>query len=68
MTELVTVIVAIVGACGSIVAAYVARQAQHNTRPISNGFAGDVTRRLDRIESLIQHHIQTHADNDVAKR
>lgn len=66
-----TVCVAVISSGGSVLAAYVARQVHHvrnNTAPISNGFAGDVTRRLERIELLITNHLEDHAAADVAAR
>jgi hypothetical protein len=63
--ELVAVCVAAIGAVGSVAAAWVARQAAQNTKPISNGFASEVKGRLERIENLIVNHIEAHADHDV---
>lgn len=68
MEQLVTIAVATIGATGSIAAAYVARQVHRNTKPISNGFASDTLRRLDRIEALILNHIEAHADSDVQRK
>lgn len=68
MSSYIPLLVASIGAVGAVAAAWIARQAQRNTKPLSNGFAGDVTRRLDRIECLITSHIQAHADHDVSRR
>lgn len=65
MPELVAIAVASIGAVGAIVAAWVARQARDNTKPISNGFAKDTLGRLDRIEGLIIAHIASHAAHDL---
>ena len=62
------IIVAAIGAIGSTIAAWVSRQAVKQTKPISNGFAPDIKRRLDRIEQLITNHIEQHANNDVRKK
>jgi len=67
MPELVSIIVATIGAGGAVFAARVARQARDNTRPISNGFASDTLHRLDRIEGLIIAHIASHAAHDLQK-
>lgn len=68
MPELVSIAVASIGAIGACVAAFISHTTQRNTKPISNGFAADTTRRLDRIEGLITGHIQAHADHDVARK
>ena len=65
VTATAAVIVATVGAVGSVMAAWVARQARNNTQPISNGFAKDTLGRLDRIEGLIIAHIASHATHDL---
>ena len=68
--SMVAAIVAIIAACiaavGSVAAAKVGRQARDNTRSVGNGFAGDVTRRLARIEGLVVAHLEAHATHDLA--
>lgn len=68
MEQVVTIGVAAIGAVGSIVAAWVAHRVARNTKPISNGFAADTFRRLDRIEELILDHIESHANADVRRK
>lgn len=63
-----SVTVATIATAGTLVAAWLAHRAERNTRPISNGFAGDVTRRLERIEVLIVNHLEDHAERDLAPR
>jgi hypothetical protein len=65
---LVSVVVATVAASGTIVAAWMSHRAERNTRPISNGFAGDVCRRLGRIEHLLVNHLEDHAQHDLSGR
>lgn len=67
-TGLAGVIAAGLAAIASIITALIAKRAVNNTKPISNGFAKDTIRRLDRIETLITHHIEEHADSDVRRR
>jgi hypothetical protein len=67
MEGLVTLGVASIAAFGSIATAWAAARVHKNTKPISNGFAGDALSRLARIEQLIVDHIASHADNDVRK-
>jgi hypothetical protein len=68
VNEIVPLGVAAIGALGSVVAAWVARQAVRNTRPLSNGFAGDITGRLTRIEDLIVNHINDHAQSNIKRK
>ena len=63
-----TVYVAAIAALGSILSAWLALKAQKNTKPLSNGFAGDVIRRLDRIEGAILNHLEDHAEAELKKR
>lgn len=44
-----------------------AKRAKSNTKATSNGFAGRVTGALERIENKLDHHIQSHADNDIRR-
>lgn len=67
MSDIIPLGVAAIGALGSVVAAWVARQAVRNTRPLSNGFAGDITSRLSRIEDLIVNHINDHAKSHIKR-
>jgi predicted TIM-barrel enzyme len=57
-----------IAAAGAVTAAWVAARVHKQTKPISNGFAPGVVRRLDRIESLITDHIKAHADSDVRRK
>lgn len=57
-----------IAAVGAVTAAWVANRVARNTKPLGNGFAPGVVRRLDRIESLITDHINSHADADVHRR
>jgi hypothetical protein len=65
---LVSVVVATVAASGTIVAAWMSHRAERNTRPISNGFASDVCRRLGRIEHLLVNHLEDHAEHDLRSK
>lgn len=62
------VVVAAISAAGAIMAAYAARQAQKNTKPISNGWSSDVVRRLERIETAILNHLEDHAEAELKRR
>lgn len=62
------VLVAAVAAGGSVITAIVSRKVHENTKPIGNGFAGDVTRRLERIEGLIIDHLEDHASADLSRK
>jgi hypothetical protein len=47
----------------SLIAGYSAikaAQAARNSKPISNGFANNVTRSLERIEKRLDQHIDNH--------
>lgn len=67
MESVIALAVASIGAIGSILAALVARRAEKNTRPVSNGFAGETLHRLNRIELLVTDHIQAHANSDLSE-
>lgn len=38
----------------------IAKLAEKNTQNISNGFAGSVTKKLDRLEEMLSDHIEWH--------
>lgn len=52
---------------GFAVVAFYSHRTDKQTRATGNGWAPEVTRRLDRIEKKIDGHLQSHADNDVHK-
>lgn len=68
MESIVTLVAQAIAAAGAVTAAWVASRVHRNTKPISNGFAPGVVKRLDRIESLITDHINAHADADVHRK
>jgi predicted TIM-barrel enzyme len=68
MESIMTLAAQGIAAAGAVTAAWVASRVHRNTKPISNGFAPGVVRRLDRIEQLITDHIKAHADSDVRKK
>jgi hypothetical protein len=68
MESIVTLAATSIAATGSVVAAWVATRVHRQTKPIGNGFAHGVVKRLDRIETLITEHINAHATSDVRKR
>lgn len=62
----------VVTAIAAILAAFVSRKAERNTRPVSNGFAsgivtqlGDIQRTLGSVEQKIDDHIADHATHKV---
>lgn len=61
------VFVAFIAASGTVAVAFIARRTEKNTRPVSNGFADEVTGRLARIESLIVDHLRDHAHRDTTR-
>jgi hypothetical protein len=63
-----SVVVAAIAAVGTVIAARLAHRAERNTRPTSNGFAGETIRRLERIEGLIVGHLEDHAEHDLRTR
>lgn len=63
-----SVAVATIAAAGTVTAAILTRKVEQNTRGVSNGFAGDTTRRLERIEQLIVDHLDDHAQRDLMRR
>lgn len=56
----VAVIVAGIAASASMVSSLISAKAAKNTKPISNGFAGDVLNRLGRIEQALLTHLEDH--------
>lgn len=61
------VVVASIAAVASILSTIISAKAARNTKPIGNGFASDVVRRLGRIETLIVNHLEDHAGNDLRR-
>lgn len=61
MGEVVLALGTIAAATVSSIAAVYAAKAEKNSRPVSNGFAGGVNRKLDRLEDLIHEHLRDHA-------
>lgn len=68
MSDVAAVIAAAIATGGTITAAWIAHRAEKNTRPISNGFADDVKRRLTRIEGLMVGHLEDHTQHDLMRR
>lgn len=50
--------------CASIAAygAVKANRAERNSRPVSNGFASGVNRKLDKLENLLLDHLRDHSN------
>jgi hypothetical protein len=61
------VVVASIAAVAGTLSAFISAKAARIAKPVGNGFAADVLRRLGRIETLILNHLEDHAGNDVRR-
>lgn len=57
LAAITSVIVAGIAAYGAVKAA----AAERNSKPVSNGFADGVNRKLDRLEQLLIEHYRDHS-------